>query len=278
MFGLLRRKVDDIILNRVLSHAVYMDATADERLSTGNPMLDRMLGGGFIKGRTYLVTGETGVGKTILALQFLLNGLTRNETCVYVTIDERIEGVLRGAESLGWNFWAFMESGRFIPLELRLYAAEARKYGKESRAFVDAIFNATRGRRFSRLVLDPVSALAQGAKEEFYVREYLREIITMIEERFRVTTLMTTDIPTGSKRMSRFMLEEFLASGVIVLGVRQVGGRLVRTIYVRKMRWSAMDSTMYVFTIEPERGIIIHEPYDEFIKKLNTPVDVHAER
>jgi circadian clock protein KaiC len=94
-------------------------------------------------------------------------------------------------------------------LELRLYASEARKYGKESRAFVDAIYNATRGRRFSRLVLDPVSALAQGARDEFYVREYLREIITMIEERFGVTTLMTTDIPTGSKRMSRFMLESF---------------------------------------------------------------------
>jgi circadian clock protein KaiC len=241
-----------------------------ERLSTGNPKLDEMLGGGFIKGRTYLVTGETGVGKTILSLQFLLNGLTRNETCVYVTIDERVEGVLRGAESLGWNFWAFMEAGRFIPLELRLYASEARKYGKESRAFVDAIYNATRGRRFSRLVLDPVSALAQGAKDEFYVREYLREIITMIEERFGVTTLMTTDIPTGSKRMSRFMLEEFLASGVIVLGVRQVGGRLVRTIYVRKMRWSSMDSTMYVFVIEPEKGIVIGEPFDEFVQRLNT--------
>lgn len=243
-------------------------AELDERLSTGNPRLDKMLGGGLIRGRTYLVTGETGVGKTILSLQYLLNGLTQNETCVYVTIDERVEGVLRGAESLGWNFWAFMEAGRFIPLELRLYAAEARKYGKESRAFVDAIYNATRGRRFTRLVLDPVSALAQGAKDEFYVREYLREIITMIEERFGVTTLMTTDIPTGSKKMSRFMLEEFLASGVIVLGVKQIGGSLVRTIYVRKMRWSSMDSTMYVFTIEPEKGIVIRQPFDEYIKSL----------
>jgi circadian clock protein KaiC len=81
---------------------------------------------------------------------------------------------------------------------------------------------------------------------------------------------MTTDIPTGSKRMSRFMLEEFLASGVIVLGVRQVGGRLVRTIYVRKMRWSSMDSTMYVFVIEPEKGIVIGEPFDEFVQRLNT--------
>ncbi len=238
-----------------------------ERVSTGNPRLDAMLGGGFIRGRTYLVTGETGVGKTILSLQFLLNGLTKNETCVYVTIDERIDGVLRGAESLGWNFWAHMETGRFIPLELRIYAAEARKYGKESRAFVDAIFNATKGRRFSRLVLDPVSALAQGVKDEFYVREYLREIITMIEERFGVTTLMTTDIPTGSKRMSRFMLEEFLASGVIVLGVRQLNGMLVRTIYVRKMRWSSMDSTMYVFTIVPDRGIVIGEPFEEYYRR-----------
>jgi len=236
-----------------------------DRISTGIPRLDIMMGGGFIKGRTYLATGETGVGKTILALQFLLSGLLKGETCVYVTIDERIEGVLRGAESLGWNFWAFMETGRFIPLELRIYAAEARKYGKESRAFVDAIYNGIRGRKVSRLVLDPVSALAQGVKDEFYVREYLREIIIMIEERFGVTTLMTTDIPTGSKRMSRFMLEEFLASGVIVLGVKQLGGRLVRTLYIRKMRWSNMDSTIYVFDIEPNRGIVIREPLETFI-------------
>jgi len=235
------------------------------RISTGIPKLDEMLGGGFIRGRTYLVTGETGVGKTILSLQFLLAGLVRNEICVYVTIDERVESVLRGAESLDWNFWAFMEAGRFIPLELRIYAAEARKYGKESKAFVDAIHNAVRGRRVSRLVLDPVSALAQGAKDEFYVREYLREIITMIEERFGATTLMTTDIPTGSNSISRFGLEEFLASGVIVLGITKLGGKLVRTMYVRKMRWSNMDSTVYAYTIEPRNGIVIEEPFETYV-------------
>ncbi len=239
-----------------------------ERISTGIPRLDAMLGGGFITGRTYLVTGETGVGKTIMSLQFLMNGLMNNETCVYVTIDERVEGVLHGAESLGWDFWAFMQVGRFIPLELRIYAAEAKKYGKESRAFVDAIYNAIRGRRVSRLVLDPVSALAQGAQDEFYVREYLREIIMMIEERFGVTTLMTTDIPTGANTLSRFGLEEFLASGVIVLGVTKVGGRLVRTLYVRKMRWSRMDSTEYVFTIEPGKGIVIREPFEKYLNSL----------
>ncbi|HIQ28959.1 MAG TPA: recombinase RecA [Candidatus Caldiarchaeum subterraneum] len=239
-----------------------------ERVSTGVPRLDTMLGGGFIRGRTYLVTGETGVGKTILSLQFILNGLQLGEYCVYVSIDERIEGVLRGAESLGWDFWSYMQTGQFIPLELRIYSSDIRKYGKDSRAFVDAIYRAMRGRPVTRLVLDPVSALAQGAKDEFFVREYLREIITTIEEKFRVTTLMTTDIPTGSNTLSRFALEEFLASGVVVLKVNKLLGRLVRTIYVRKMRWSSMDSTEYVFTIEPGRGIVIREPYEVYLNRV----------
>ena len=241
----------------------------DERISTGIPKLDSMLGGGFIRGRTYLVTGETGVGKTILSLQFLLNGLLSNEVCMYVTIDERIDGVLRGAQSLGWNFWTFYRMGMFIPLELRIYSSDIRKYGKESRAFVDAIYQAMRGRPVSRLVLDPVSALAQGAKDEFFVREYLREIITSIEERFGTTTLMTTDIPTGANMLSRFALEEFLASGVIVLRVVKVRGRLVRTLYVRKMRWSRMDPTEYVFTIEPDKGIVIREPFEHYLSRLS---------
>jgi len=253
-----------------------------DRISTGIPRLDSMLGGGFIRGRTYLVTGETGVGKTILSLQFLLNGLVSGEYCMYVSIDERIEGVMWGAESLGWNFWSFMQTGQFIPLELRIYSADIRKYGKESKAFVDAIYRAMRGKPVTRLVLDPVSAIAQGARDEFFVREYLREIITMIEERFRVTTLMTTDIPTGANMLSRFALEEFLASGVIVLKVNKIMGRLVRTIYVRKMRWSNMDSTEYVFTIEPDKGIVIREPFEVYLAKLEArrpklPEEKHGE-
>ena len=252
------------------SNPIYL-GLFDERISTGIPKLDSMLGGGFIKGRTYLVTGETGVGKTILSLQFLLNGLLSNEVCMYVTIDERIDGVLRGAQSLGWNFWGFYRMGLFIPLELRIYSADIRKYGKESRAFVDAIYQAMKGRPVSRLVLDPVSALAQGARDEFFVREYLREIITAIEERFGTTTLMTTDIPTGANMLSRFALEEFLASGVIVLRIVKVRGRLVRTLYVRKMRWSRMDPTEYVFTIEPDKGIVIREPFEQYLNKISPP-------
>ncbi len=238
-------------------------ADVSERVSSGIPKLDQMLGGGFIKGRTYLITGETGVGKTILSLQFLLDGLRNGEQCIYVSLDERIDGVLRGALSLGWDFWEYMNQGLFYPFEFRLFTSDLKRFGKESRAFVEAVEKIARGRAISRIVLDPISALAIGAKEEFIVREYLREIINMMEERMGATTLLTCDIPTGSNRLSRFGFEEFLSSGVIVLGVIRFQGKLLKTIYVRKMRWSHADSSIYIFEIRPGEGIVIKEPLSE---------------
>jgi len=234
-----------------------------DRVSTGIPKLDKMLGGGLLRGRTYLVTGETGVGKTILSLRFLLEGLRNGEQCIYVSLDERIDGVLRGALSLGWNFWDYIDQRLFYPFEFRLFTSDLKRFGKESKAFVDAIEKIAHGRQISRIVLDPISALAMGAKEEFIVREYLREIINMMEERLGATTMLTCDIPTGSNRLSRFGFEEFLSSGVIVLGVVRLRGKLLKTIYVRKMRWSKADSAIYTFEIRPIEGIVIGEPLSE---------------
>ena len=238
-----------------------------ERVSTGIPKLDKMLGGGLLRGRTYLVTGETGVGKTILSLRFLLEGLRNGEQCIYVSLDERIDGVLRGALSLGWNFWDYIDQRLFFPFEFRLFTSDLKRFGKESKAFVDAIEKIAHGQQISRIVLDPISALAIGAREEFIVREYLREIINMMEERLGATTMLTCDIPTGSNRLSRFGFEEFLSSGVIVLGIVRFRGKLLKTIYVRKMRWSKADPAIYTFEIRPIEGIVIKEPLSEQLDK-----------
>ncbi|MDW8021294.1 MAG: ATPase domain-containing protein [Nitrososphaerota archaeon] len=234
-----------------------------ERVSTGIPKLDQMLGGGLLKGRTYLVTGETGVGKTILSLQFLLDGLKKGERCIYVSLDERIEGVLRGALSLGWDFWEHIESGLFYPFEFRLFAEDLRRFGKESKAFVNALEKIAHGKAINRIVLDPISALAAGAREELVIREYLREIVNAVEERFGATTMLTCDIPTGSNKLSRFGFEEFLSSGVIVLGIMRFYGKLLKTMYVRKMRWSKADPSIYIFEIRPLEGIVVLEPLSE---------------
>lgn len=68
-----------------------------ERISTGIAGLDRLLHGGYIKGRSHLLTGATGTGKTIACLQFLMHGLKRGERAVYVTVDEQPAEILESA-------------------------------------------------------------------------------------------------------------------------------------------------------------------------------------
>lgn len=241
------------------------------RVSTGIPTLDRITGGGLIPGKTYLVTGETGVGKTILSLHFLMEGLRRGEKVSYVSLDERINGVLDGAMTLGWDFWTPYREGRFFPFEIRIYSEDLGRYRKDSRAYIDTIIKMTRGGEVSRIVLDPISAMAFGAADEYAVREYIREIIIYLEEKIGATTMLTCDIPSGSTQLSRFGYEEYLSSGVIVLGLVNLDGRLVRTLLVRKMRWSPADHSIYTFEIVRGRGIIIGPTLRALQQRLTSP-------
>ena len=71
--------------------------------STGIAGLDEVVGGGLPPGRLYLVQGDPGVGKTTLALQFLMAGRQRGETTLYVTLSETIEELKVVTQSHGWS-------------------------------------------------------------------------------------------------------------------------------------------------------------------------------
>jgi len=67
------------------------------RVKFGVAGLDKMLNGGLMQGKTYLLVGDTGAGKTILALHFLLEGLKRGENCLYIAVDSQPSVVLQKA-------------------------------------------------------------------------------------------------------------------------------------------------------------------------------------
>jgi circadian clock protein KaiC len=77
--------------------------TAPPLLSSGVPGLDAVLGGGFAAHRFYLIEGVPGSGKTTLALQFVLEGVRRNEPVLYITLSETEEEVRAVAHSHGWS-------------------------------------------------------------------------------------------------------------------------------------------------------------------------------
>jgi len=75
----------------------------DRRISTGNNGLDRVLRGGLPANRLFLLEGMPGSGKTTLALEFLLEGIARGESVLYITLSETSEELNLVAASHGWS-------------------------------------------------------------------------------------------------------------------------------------------------------------------------------
>src|ERR1700758_669208 len=95
------------------------EAAALPRCDTGTSGLDHILGGGFPPHALYLLQGDPGVGKTTLALQFLLAGSRRGESCLYVTFSETRDELFAVARSHGWSLdgIGFLELSNFAAAE-----------------------------------------------------------------------------------------------------------------------------------------------------------------
>ena len=85
-----------------------------ERVLSGIKGLDEILEGGFPKGRTILVVGSPGSGKTIFALQFLRAGAAAGERSIYITFDEKPEQVKENVSEFGWDLDKLESEGKML--------------------------------------------------------------------------------------------------------------------------------------------------------------------
>ncbi|MEM1508682.1 MAG: ATPase domain-containing protein [Thermofilaceae archaeon] len=230
-------------------------------VETGIEGLDPLIGGGFIKGRTYLIAGETGTCKTLFALNYILHGASRGENGIYLLVDEEYESFVDGALAFGWDLNPLMEQGRLSVMTILPDFIE-RVRSKSIDTIVESIVGSLRDEvkrtHATRLVIDPIAPLVVEGESVVKMREYVRNLVVSIERDLKTTTLVTSEIPTGTAQLSRFGVEEFLATGVFVLGLRNVGGRNVRTIWVRKMRWRPAEPAVYQFDVIPGKGIVVY--------------------
>lgn len=232
---------------------------------TGTPVgLDDLLEGGLESGKTYLVAGETGTGKTIFSLQYLLQGIKNGEPGIYVTIDERPERLIKDVNRFGWPLEQYVRESKLLILPVRQYFT-TKMWGRDMDVVVNAIVTELQKRsrqvNARRLVIDPVAPLvATYTTELSWTREYIRSLVFSIESKIPTTNIITSEVPTGETSISRYGVEEFLASGIIVLGLARLSNQIVRSLYIRKMRWTESRPAIYRFEIEKHKGIVLKGP------------------
>ncbi|MEM1903510.1 MAG: ATPase domain-containing protein, partial [Pyrobaculum sp.] len=249
--------------------------TYDNRCPTGIWYIDQLLQGGFRKGEIYLVAGEAGQGKTIFSLQFLKTGAELyEEPGLYITIDEPSEDVKRGVrESLGWDLDTLESQNKLIFVDLRTHFrtyAKEEKVSADPREIAKIILEYVKKFGVKRLVIDPIAPLIITSHTDvLWVREYMRELVFQLRKFKDITTLMTSEIPTGENKISRFGVEEYLASGVIKLELMEYRGFVFRVMFIRKMRWTAVRPQKLVFEIYPHYGIYVLDRLENYMKQVD---------
>ena len=146
------------------------------RVTTGSRGLDDVLGGGLPEDRMYLVHGLPGVGKTTLALQFLLEGVRRGEKVLYVTLSETEHEIRQVADSHGWSLdgitlyeLSAAEQNRRLN-DNTLYAAEDVELKETMSLLLDQVVRT----RPARVVFDSLSEIRLLAQSgPLYRREIL---------------------------------------------------------------------------------------------------------
>jgi circadian clock protein KaiC len=223
-------------------------AASDERISTGQPELDGMLGGvGYYRGSTVLLSGSAGTGKTTLAAHFVDAACARGERSLYFLFEESPQQMRRNMRSAGVDLGRWVDQGR-----LHFHADRPSRYGLETHLVM--MHRAVEQLRPSVVVVDPMTnLLTVGTQVD--VRAMLTRLIDFLKGR-NITALFTS-LTTGSidLQTTEAMVSSLMDTWVLT-SLEEAQRRRHRWLYVLKARGIPHSSEMREFHIT-DRGIRI---------------------
>jgi circadian clock protein KaiC len=205
-------------------------ADADKRMTTGVPGLDDLVNGGYLPGSTTLIVGVSGVGKSVMGLQFLAEGARRNERGLMLTLDEAPAQVLRNARTIGLNLATEIERGTIRldyepPQELEIDSHVHR---------IEQLLDAFKP---ARVVIDSLSTYGSNLGTSIRIlRDFFFALTAMMRER-QIATVYNHE--TGMLGMSsiggQFGMSS-LADNILLMNWIELGDEFRLGLTVAKMR------------------------------------------
>jgi circadian clock protein KaiC len=225
---------------------------SDERISTGIPRLDAMLGGtGYFRGSSVLVTGTAGTGKTSMASHFAQAAGTRGEKCLYFAFEESSGQIIRNMRSIGVNLERWVKKDL-----LRFHSIRSAHYGLETH--LTTFYKLVQEFQPQAVIFDPIDNLVQaGTLKDATVM--LIRLIDFLKAK-QVTALMTNLIPGGQTLENSCVDISSLVDTWLLLRDIELGGERNRALYVLKSRGMAHSNQIREFLIT-NQGIDLQDVY-----------------
>ena len=210
-----------------------------ELVETGIIGLDRIIGGGLPRGRTILVSGPAGAGKSTFGIQFLYHGIVSGgESGIFVSFDEHPDHVREECLNFGWNLKDLEKDNLLVLIDgfsPRAGVSSEEKY--QTQVDVDELITqlveVIDKTSAERVVIDSITALALSMESEQQIRRQILKLSAVMSS-LECTTILTSEMRGGV--VSRFGVEEFMSQGVIILNYEYRNSVAIRSLNIRKMR------------------------------------------
>lgn len=224
------------------------------RVSSGNPPLDNMCGGGFFKDSIVLVSGATGTGKTLMVTEFIKGGFENKERVLFLAYEESREQLVRNAAGWGVDFPKMEKSGQLL-----IQAVYPESAGLEEHLLnIQTMIETYKPNRFA---LDSLSAIERGSSKKNF-REFLITLTSFLKKKevMAVFTSTSANIVGGTSVTDSHI--STITDTIILLRYAEVFGNVHRVVTVLKMRGSKHTKSIYEFDIDEEGMKISQKEFD----------------
>jgi circadian clock protein KaiC len=226
-----------------------------EKTPTGIKGFDEITNGGVPRGRSALMIGAAGSGKTVFGMEFLVRGaLQYGEPGVFMSFEENETDLANNFSSLGFDLNALIAQKQLF---IDYVYIEKREIEETGEFDLDGIFirlsSAIDAIGAKRVVLDTLEALFSGICDEAILRAELRRLFRWLKEK-GVTAIITAE--RGVNTLTRYGLEEYVADCVVLLDIQMIDQIATRRMRIIKYRGSKHGSNEYPFLID-EAGITV---------------------
>lgn len=225
------------------------------KTKTGIEGLDEITEGGLPKGRTTLICGGPGCGKTLLSMEFLVRGATvYNEPGVFMAFEEKAIELTDNAASLGFDLDNLQKTKKLRLNYVHIERSEIEETGEyDLEGLFIRLDHAIDSIGAKRVVLDTIENLFAGLTNQGILRAELRRLFHWLKEK-GVTAIVTGE--QGEGMLTRHGLEEYVSDCVILLDHRVINQISTRRLRIVKYRGSIHGTNEYPFLID-EEGITV---------------------